>query len=97
MSLYTYNIDSARGDEDILVGRAGKVITVTSLNVSKTSGAYSFSLILVRGSVESPLYSYNLDEGDTLLDDTPYKIDQSSTLKIASTPGVSLTIIGVIE
>ena len=95
--IYTYNIDSAKGDETIVAGRTGKIITLTSININKPTGAYFVSLILVRGSVESTLWIYNLDEGDIILDTTDYKIDQSSSIKISSTPGISLTVIGVIE
>lgn len=96
MTPYIFNTSSVRGDENIIVGRKGQTITMTSLNISKATGAYTVSLIMAFGSTESTLWTYDLEEGDTIECTTPYVINQSCTLKISSTPGINLTVIGEI-
>lgn len=97
MTIVTNTIQSAKGDETILSGRNGVITKMTSLNVTKSSGVYTFSLIMVRGDVETYLFTQILSEGDYIEVDTHYILDQSSSLKISSTAGIDLTIIAEVQ
>lgn len=63
MSIYTYNITNAKGDEQLIVGKGGMVTRITLITVNKDSGAFSFSLVLTRGSITTTLYTQSVDEG----------------------------------
>ena len=94
MSIYTYNITSARGDEQLIIGRPNQVTKITVITVNKTSGAFTFSLILTRLGVATPFYVQTKEEGEFILDTTGYLIDQSSILSMDATAGVNVIIIG---
>lgn len=94
MSIYTYNITNATGDEQLIIGRPNQVTKVTLITVNKESGDFSFSLVLTRLGVETPLYSQDLKEGESLIDTNGYFIDNSSILTMSATTGVNVAIIG---
>ena len=98
MSTYTYNITSARGDENLILGRGGQVTKITLITVNKPSGAFSFSLLLTKiistGNITTPLYAQDLADGDSLIDTNGYLVDASTILSISATAGVDIVVIG---